>query len=445
MRLLAVLAALGVLGFVGWRAEPFRPTVTLDDGVITLGRSTPILVTARDRGQGLARVEIAVATPDGNVRVLADETFPGRGWRGSGVHEAVVAPAVDAAAAALPEGPAELRVTATDHSWLAALRAPATAARPVTIDLTPPTVVQVSIQHVARRGGAECLVYRVSADTVSHGIDVGGTFFPGSDGVFADETLRVALFPLPPDQPDARPVLVVTDAAGNDRRVNGDIVVKPRQFREDSLTITDEFIAGKITPLLVANQLPQDGNPVEGYLRVNRDLRASTEARVRSLCAASARKPLWQGAFLRLPNSAPLAGFGDRRTYLYGGKVIDHQTHLGFDLASLKRSPVPAGNAGRVVFAGPLGIYGDAVILDHGLGLFSLYGHLSEIAVAKDAMVERGAIIGKTGESGLAGGDHLHWSVMIHGVHVDPTEWLDGHWITDHVDARLAVFPRAPS
>ena len=441
MRALAALLVLVFLVFAAWRSEPFRPTVVLETPVAAVGRATPIRVTAEDRGQGLRRVEIVIATADGE-HVVAAEDFPARGWRGSGVHSAVVEAMVDASAAHLPEGPAELRIRAADHSWLSHLRRPTTIVQPIAIDLTPPTVVQVSTQHIARRGGSECLVYRVSDDTTAHGVQVGERFFPGSDGIFADATLRAALFPLPPDAPDARPMLVVADAAGNRRTVPADVTVKPHQFREDSLTITDDFIAGKIVPLLVDNQLAQDGDQVAEYLRVNRDLRAATEARVQAICRESAPAPLWQGPFVRLPNAAPLAGFGDHRTYLYGGKVIDHATHLGWDLASLKQSPVPAANAGRVVFAGPLGIYGNAVIIDHGFGLFTLYGHLSEIAVAKDAPVGRDTILGKTGETGLAGGDHLHWSVMIHGVHVDPTEWIDGHWITDHVEARLAAFPR---
>jgi len=161
------------------------------------------------------------------------------------------------------------------------------------------------------------------------------------------------------------------------------------------------------------------------------------------MCRDSAPAPLWQDAFLRLPNSAPLSGFADRRTYVHDGKTIDQQVHLGFDLASLRGSPVPAGNNGRVVFAAPLGIYGNTVILDHGFGLFSLYGHLSEIAATVGATVKRGDIIGKTGDTGLAAGDHLHFSIMIHGVHVDPVEWWDAHWIHDHVESRLAAFPRA--
>src|SRR5439155_1118508 len=187
------------------------------------------------------------------------------------------------------------------------------------------------------------------------------------------------------------------------------------------------------------NGLASDGDLVAGYLRINRELRVATEKRVRELCRESAAEPLWEGAFLRLPDSAPLSGFADRRTYVYRGQAIDHQTHLGFDLASLRGSPVPAGNTGRVVFAGPLGIYGNAVILDHGLGLFSLYGHLSEVTVTAGTTLHRGDVLGKTGDTGLAGGDHLHFSVMIHGVHVDPVEWWDAHWIHDHVETRPAA------
>ena len=161
------------------------------------------------------------------------------------------------------------------------------------------------------------------------------------------------------------------------------------------------------------------------------------------MCRESLPAPRWEGAFLRLPNSAPLSSFADRRTYVHDGDTIDRQTHLGFDLASLRGSPVPAANAGKVVFGGPLGIYGNTVVIDHGLGVFSLYGHLSEVGVKPGDEVGRGDPVGKTGDTGLAAGDHLHFSVMIHGVHVDPVEWWDAHWIHDHVEERLAEFPRA--
>jgi len=162
--------------------------------------------------------------------------------------------------------------------------------------------------------------------------------------------------------------VTAADVAGNGRRVGPGREGDPAPLRREDDTVTDDFLSRKVPELLAANDLDQSGDLVEGYLRINRELRIKTEARVRAMCRDSAPAPLWQDAFLRLPNSAPLSGFADRRTYVHDGKTIDEQTHLGFDLASLRGSPVPAANAGRVVFAGALGIYGNAVVIDHGLG-----------------------------------------------------------------------------
>ena len=442
---LVVVALLAALLLT--RAEPFAPTATLETPVEVVGRATPVKVVAHDRGTGLARVELRLVPDGGAPIVLATESYPPRpgDWvfGGSGVHDATLERTVDAAAAHVPEGRATFEVWVADHSWLAAFHRGPAVSRAVTIDVTPPTLTVVGREHVARLGGSECLVYRVGADAVRSGVQVGDEFFPGTAGYFADGALRAALFAVPQGLPGARPAAVASDAAGNARTSGMDIVVTPRRFAEKTLPITDDFLARKVPELLQANGLDAAGDLVAGYLRVNRDLRIATEKRVREICRDSAPAPLWEGAFLRLPNSAPLSGFADRRTYVYGGKPIDHQTHLGFDLASLHGSVVPAGNTGRVVFVGPLGIYGTTVIIDHGLGLFSLYGHLSETSVEQGAQVARGDPIGKTGDTGLAAGDHLHFSIMIHGVHVDPVEWWDAHWIHDHVETRLAEFPRA--
>ncbi len=447
MRILLVLVLLsGLAGLLLTRAEPFAPTVTLETPVDFVGRATPLRLVARDRGTGLAHVEVRLLPASGPPVVVAAQAFPaGSSWFSTdAVHEATLTLTIDAASARVPEGPATLEVFATDHSWLAGLHRGPQLSRAVTVDVTPPTVELLSTQHVVRLGGSECAVYRTSADAARSGVRVGDEVFPGSPGWFQDPALRAALFAVPEDAPEARPALVAADAAGNVRSVSLGAEVRGRRFAEKTLPISDDFLARKVPELLQANGLDQSGDLVAGYLRVNRELRVATEKRVREICAESAPRPLWEGAFLRLPNSAPLSGFADRRTYVYQGKPIDRQTHLGFDLASLRGSTVPAGNTGRVVFAGPLGIYGNTVIIDHGLGLSSLYGHLSAIDVERGASVRRGDPIGKTGDTGLAAGDHLHFSVMVHGVHVDPVEWWDEHWIHDHVEIRLAAFPRAP-
>ncbi len=441
-RLLLLLVVAG-LGVIALYAEPFAPTVTLETPVDTVGRGTTLRVVARDRGSGLAHIELRLV-PEGSAPVVvAEEHFPRRSWRGSGVHETTITPTLDLSAAKVPEGRATLELRVADHSWLAGLRRKPQLTHPVTIDLTPPTLEIPPTEHVARLGGAECVVYKVGPDTVRTGVEVGPRFFPATAGLFADPALRVALFALPPDTPEAQPTVVVSDQVGNTRRLTFGVTVTPRRFADKIMPLSDDFLARKVPELLQANELETSGDLVTGYLRINRDLRATSEARLREMCRETASTPRWEGSFHRLPNAAPLSGFADHRTYVYGGKTVDEQTHLGFDLASIRGSAVPAGNRGRVVFAGPLGIYGNTVVLDHGLGLFSLYGHLSTMQVTAGADVARGDMLGNTGDTGLAAGDHLHFSTMIHGVHVDPVEWWDAHWIRDHVESRLNAYPRS--
>mgnify|MGYP003353207489 CR=1 FL=1 len=146
---------------------------------------------------------------------------------------------------------------------------------------------------------------------------------------------------------------------------------------------------------------------------------------------------LWKDAFVQLSNSKVEANFADERTYFYNGEPVDTAYHLGYDLSVTRNYPVEAANSGTVGFAGDLGIYGNTVILDHGLGLFTLYSHLSAIDVKVGDSVQRRQILGKTGETGMAAGDHLHYGVYLNGVAVLPVEWWDRKWITDNIEPKL--------
>ena len=176
---------------------------------------------------------------------------------------------------------------------------------------------------------------------------------------------------------------------------------------------------------------------MDKFLEINRNLRQANYQQISAACQSPAKKLYWQGTFLRLPKSATRARYADHRTYFYDGRQIDKQVHLGFDLASLANSPVPAGNAGVVVFAQSLGIYGKTVILDHGFGLFSMYAHLSQISVNPGDGVSRGDKLGRTGSSGMAGGDHLHFSILIDDIFVNPVEWWDKNWIQNNLTAKI--------
>ena len=172
---------------------------------------------------------------------------------------------------------------------------------------------------------------------------------------------------------------------------------------------------------------------------INSTLRQLDANKLVALSQRTASHFLWKDAFIRLPSKTE-AGFADYRTYIYGGQPVDHQTHLGFDLAGSEHMPVRAPNDGVIVFAGFLGIYGNAVVIDHGCGIQSLYGHLSSIAVKEGDPVKRDQEFGRSGQTGLAAGDHLHFTMLLDGIPVNPVEWWDPHWIHDRIQAKLQQY-----
>jgi len=329
------------------------------------------------------------------------------------------------------EGLVELTVEARTHSLLAYIgRGKAALTRQLTLDLTPPRVTVNQGVHNVNQGGAGAVSFTVSKPVAQVGVNVGENFFPAfqqQDGAY------FCFFAMPHDMEPAqfKPRILVRDLAGNEATQTLFIFAIPKAFKFDKLNVSDDFLNDKMSQY--SAQYPQEKSPLDIYKRVNNELRKLNEVELKRIGQDTANATLWSGPFMRLPNAAGRAGFGDQRDYYYGGVKIDHQTHLGVDLASVAGAPVPAANDGRIVHAAFLGIYGNCVIIDHGLGLQSLYSHLSEIDVQKGADVKKGQVIGKTGTTGLAGGDHLHFGILISGIQVSPVEWWDEHWIRDNV------------
>ena len=150
-------------------------------------------------------------------------------------------------------------------------------------------------------------------------------------------------------------------------------------------------------------------------------------------------KPMWSKPFIRQPHSQAEANFADVRNYIYQGKKIDQQVHFGYDLAVTQHVGVQASNDGTVVYAAPLGIYGNCIVVDHGYGLQTIYGHLSRIDVHEGNTVKQGQVMGLSGQTGMAGGDHVHFAMQLDGVQIDPKEWWDAHWIKDHIARRVEL------
>jgi murein DD-endopeptidase MepM/ murein hydrolase activator NlpD len=442
LRLWAIFVVILPIGYFVWvKFEWSRPTATLRQPLQFLGKHADIALDVADSGTGLASLDVSIDAGGTRYQVLS-ETYPAVSWRGSGIHEKSFTLPVSPRDAKIPEGPATLTVNARDGSWLNLLVSrPPTLVQPIQVDYSPPSVEVLTTQHYMRLGGSDMVIYKTSKDAVRSGVVVDQYFFPGTRGLLPDPDIAAAIFAVPQDLTTAaRPKVVAEDAAGNRREADFFVSIKPRKFAERTLDVNDDFLKRKVPELIEINHLPATDDLLAGYLAINRDLRKQSEATIRKVCSHSEPKLLWSEFFLRQPDSAPLSSFADRRTYKHDGTVIDSQTHLGFDLASLRQSPVAAENNGKVVFADNLGIYGNVVILDHGLGLFSLYGHLSSIGVAVDQSVARGDTLGRTGETGLAAGDHLHFSIMVDGIHVDPVEWWDPKWVADHVTEKLKSF-----
>jgi murein DD-endopeptidase MepM/ murein hydrolase activator NlpD len=343
----------------------------------------------------------------------------------------------------LKAGPARLTITATRPVLYGLRQATTTVTRDLEVRLEPPRVGVLSLHHFINHGGAEFVVFRATPPDVSAGVKVGERSypaFPGSSVGIADPAARVAFFVLNYDQDLNTPVSVFArDPAGNEATGALDRRQFAKPFAKSRIEIDDRFLQ-RVVPAIAQNSAGAgiDTNDVlQGFLKINNDLRRQNNEAIAALSAKTRPEMLWREAFSQLGNTAVESRFADYRTYFYQGKEIDQQVHLGFDLASLQQAPVPASNRGIVLFAADLGIYGNCVILDHGLGVLSLYGHLSTMDVKEGQTVEKGQVLGRTGVTGLAGGDHLHFTMLVNGVAVNPVEWWDPHWMEDRVFRKI--------
>ena len=350
----------------------------------------------------------------------------------------------------LQAGAARIVVSATRPSFLNLRQLTSTASKDFQVRLDPPRIAVLSTHHYVNHGGAEMVVYKATPADVASGVRVGDVEylgFPaaGADVDGADPSLKVAFFALLYDQPLNTPITAFArDEAGNQAKATFVDNVFEKPFKKSRIEIDDTFI-NRVVPDILEHSpelkmtAPAASTPemLAAFLRVNGELRKINADQIAALALKTSPKKLWQEPFVQLGNSKVEASFADHRTYFYKGKEVDQQTHLGFDLAVTAHVPVASANAGIVVNASWLGIYGNCVIIDHGLGVQSLYGHLMSFDVKVGDAVTRGQIVGLSDSTGLAGGDHLHFTLLVGGRMVNPVEWWDAHWIADRVDRKL--------
>jgi murein DD-endopeptidase MepM/ murein hydrolase activator NlpD len=343
----------------------------------------------------------------------------------------------------LKAGPAKVTITASRPVLYGIRIAHSSASREFEVRLDPPRVGVLSLHHFVNHGGPEFVVFRATPADVSAAVRVGEVdypAFPGSSVGIQDPAVRIAFFVLGYDQDrDAQISVVARDVAGNQASGPLDHRVFPKPFAKSRIDVDDAFFQRVVSA--IAENTPGAGidttDLVKGFLTINRDLRRQNNQAIAELAKKTRPELLWKEAFAQLGNTAIESRFADYRTYFYKGQEIDRQVHLGFDLASLQRAAVTASNRGVVILTKYLGIYGNCVVIDHGLGVQSLYAHLSTIDAKEGDTVEKGQTIGRTGSTGLAGGDHLHFTLLVNGVAVNPVEMWDPHWMEDRVFRKI--------
>ena len=427
--LLLALITIGAVGSYFMFFEGEKPVASLDKTNEYIGKNSTIQYTVADRKSGIQ--SIAVYGTQGDMKkLLHTVTFPRSSYIGqAGPFEQSQSISFDTQKHGFKEGQLTVTLETFDFSLRGWLKGNKTVVhKEITVDTKPPRIEMLHNEKYIIPGGAGIAIYRLSDSDTRHGVIANGYFNPGfliGDG--RDDTF-ISFFAIPYDAEKIDSLKITAlDKAGNSANFPFSTTYKADRKKKDKINVSDGFLNRKI-PEFQQYYQEMTGSLLEKYLYINNTVRKENNQKISELCNNPRENRFWKGRFLRMAGSSR-AGFADYRTYYFNGKAIDNQTHLGMDIASTRRAGIKAANHGVVIFADYLGIYGNMVMIDHGQGVFSLYSHLSQINVAVDDEVNQQTILGLTGTTGMAGGDHLHFSMLVNGVFVTPKEWWDQHWI----------------
>ncbi len=404
--------------------QPPELTIEPAKGTVTLG--IEFTITATDLESGIKELTIEVVQ-DGRTRERIEQLFSTR----TPTH--IEKLRLDKEL--YQDGPIEITAQATDSS-LYPFGSGSLVTMAYVLDSVKPKLTTSSRQLNLTQGGCGILSYTVNENILKSGIRVGPHFFPGyqqEDGSY------LCLFAMPHNTgpSEFKPQLIALDLAGNGCIKSIRYHANARHYRNDRINLSDSFLISK--EALFKRYFPNDPetDPLGRYIKINNKLRQKNRARLKKIGLRTNPAPLFNNAFLRTPGKTT-ARFAENRDYYYHGVPVDNQTHLGFDIASVKNAPVASAAPGKVVLAEFFGIYGNCVIVDHGLGLQTLYSHLSEITVSPGQEMNQGDLLGHTGKTGLAGGDHLHFGVLVSGLPVNPKEWWDKTWMKNNILSKLS-------
>lgn len=407
--------------------------LSLATPVKVIGVSTPVAVKLANP-HGVRRLS-AYLEQNGARYPVYEESLPSKRlfWSRHEEPRTVTFEAGKNKAANLKEGKARLVVDTVSND----LRGSSdSAAYDLDVVLAPPRVIPDDLQHYVNQGGMELVTFTASGSWTEAGAKAGKYTFRSFPlpGHGADQ--RFSMFAYPWDLPDdTTPTVYGRNLAGTEATGKFWFKLFPKKFRVRDFEINDALMEKLVTSVDPTGQLAPGPDLVSRFLKINGEMRQKNNQQMAELRFKTEEKILWNGPFIHYGKEE--ADFADVRNYIYHGKKVDQQVHLGFDLSDVQNAPVNAANDGRVVWAADLGIYGNCIVLDHGYALQSIYGHMRQIDAKVGDMVKKGQKMGIAGQTGLAGGVHVHFSMQIDGVQVNPREWWDEHWIKDRILSKL--------
>jgi murein DD-endopeptidase MepM/ murein hydrolase activator NlpD len=339
---------------------------------------------------------------------------------------------------AIKDDEIQLIIKATDTSkWNIMLGNTAKEVYKLKIDKRKPELYIIANSTKIKKGGAALVIFEAKDKNIKNiyiKTSYGKKFLVQP---FYKKNYYISLLAWPVTENDFRATIVADDSSKNISEINIPLYNIHKQYRISNIKLSDKFLKGKIAQLAEEfSQTQGVEDSIEQFKIINEVVRAKNEKLIHEITSKVSTKMISNfkiNKLYPLKSALVVAYFGDHRKYSYNKKHVSESYHLGLDMASVAHAEIKPQNSGDIVFADDNGIYGNMPIISHGLGLYTLYGHCSYINVSLGDNFKEKTTIAKTGKSGYAMGDHLHFGVLIQGIEVHPKEWMDDRWMNRNI------------
>ena len=435
--ILGLLIGVGAYIFTSPTFEREDPIIQSKDNIYW-NRRDPLLITISDN-MGLKSYKIEISDGQNSV-VVADELILEPNVKKKVIKVKYPSKAINGTMLNSKATQFKVTITARDRSnWGFFQGNKAVKNIIVNIDYHRPDINILANSYSITQGGSALVVFQVKDDNLKDFyLKEGNRKFKVVP--YKQQGYYASLIAWPFNQDHFSAKVVAEDMAGNKRVVNIPYYIVARKYKTSWIKATDKFIDGKISDLAESNpQYALIEDRIAKLKAINENMRQANEKLIHTLASKIPEKMVdeWHiKPFYPLKNGKKVASYGDHRHYYYKdkGNEVSQSYHVGLDMASTKMATIISSNAGKVVFTENNGIYGNMPMISHGMGLYTIYGHCSTILVQQDQEIDAGTPIAKTGMTGLALGDHLHFGVLVQGIEVRPEEWMDKRWIHNNIE-----------